>query len=169
MTHIKIRPILETESEEVYRMFQEIPQEENEATNKAHGLSFDGFQDFCKKAVLRSKESPQDGHAITITYLIFDGEIPVGFGKFRPIMTELCVQNRAFHFAYMIAPKFRGRGYATAFIKFLKNEALKYGLTEIRGTALIDNKASCKVMEKNGGIMEDCSDGEATYVISLID
>ena len=165
---IKIRPIREQESEEVYQMFQKIPREENEATNKANGLSFEEFQDFCKKAVLRSKESLQEGHAITITYLIFDDEKPVGFGKFRPVMTDLCIQNRAFHFAYMIAPQYRGRGYATAFIKFLKNEALKHGLTEIRGTALIDNKASCKVMEKSGGVLENCSDGEATYVIRLL-
>ena len=165
--NLHIRSICETESELVYRMFQNIPKVENDATNKANGLTFDEFQDFCKKAVLRSKECEEEGHAITIMYIIFDGDVPVGFGKFRPIMTDLCIKNRAFHFAYMIAPQFRGRGYATAFIEFLKNEALKYGLTEIRGTASMDNKASCKVMEKNGGILEDCSDGEATYVIKL--
>jgi len=164
---IKIRPIQNTESEAVYEMFQKIPSVENDATNKANGLTFDEFQEFCKKAVLRSKESHEEGHAITIMYLIFDDETPVGFGKFRPIMTDLCIKNRAFHFAYMISPKYRGRGYATQFIAFLKQEALKYGLTEIKGTALIENKASCRVMEKNGGILEDCLDGEATYVIPL--
>jgi len=164
---VYIRPIEKSESESVYQMFQQIPAVENEATNKASGLSFDDFQDFCKKAVLRSKECHQAGHAITITYLIFDDDVPVGFGKFRPIMTDLCIQNRAFHFAYMIAPQYRGKGYATHFISFLKQEARKYGLTEIKGTALTDNKASCRVMEKNGGILVDSSSGEATYVIYL--
>ena len=164
---IEIRPIQNSESEAVYEMFQQIPSVENKATNKANGLSFDEFQDFCKNAVLRAVKSSSENHVITIMYLIFDDKIPVGFGKFRPFMNEICIKNRAFNFAYMVAPKYRGKGHATRFIAFLKQEALKYGLSEIRGTALTENRASCRVMEKNGGVVEACFDGETTYVISL--
>ena len=55
----------------------------------------------------------------------------------------------------------------TAFISFVKKEALKRGLTEIRGTALIENMASRRVMEKNGGVLESAYDNGATYVIPL--
>ena len=165
---ILIRPLKSRESKAVYQMFQEIPPKENGASNKAHGLTFAEFQNFCKTAVLRSKgKNVPAGHVAQILYLIFDEETPVGFGKFRPFMNEECIKNRAFHFGYMIAPKYRRKGYATHFISFIKKEAEKYNLTEIRGTAFVENIASCRVMEKNGGVLELCADGEATYVIPL--
>ena len=165
---IKIRPFRKLESRAVYEMLQTITREENEATNKVGGITFDEFKEFCKNAVQRAKgQKLPEGHIPQITYLIFDEDIPVGFGKFRPIMNELCIKNRAFHFSYMIAPKHRGKGYATAFIAFIKKKALKRGLTEIRGTALIENMASRRGMEKNGGILESAYDNGATYVIPL--
>ena len=165
-SEIRIRPLKAIESHAVYQMFHSIPQKENDAENKAANLTIKEFRDFCKQAVLNAKgEKLAKGRVPQITYLIFDGETPVGFGKFRPVMNKFCIQSRIFNFAYMIVPKFRGRGYATKFIDFLKKEAQKYGLKEIRGSARTDNKGSCRVMEKNGGILENDQNNESTYVI----
>ena len=165
---ISIRPIQEHEDDTVYQMFQDIPEEENRATNHAHGMARKEFDEFCKKNVLNAKKEalPKDKVSQTM-YIIFDNGIPVGFGKFRPFLNESCIKNRAGHFAYMVSPKYRKRGYATAFLSFIKTEAQKEGLTEIEGTPLQKNIASCRVMEKNGGVIKEYNEDEVTYVIKL--
>lgn len=170
---VLIRPIQEKENDAVYQMFQDIPAEENRATNHANGLSRVEFDAFCLKMNARSianakgmKEFP-DGRVPSKMYIIFDDEIPVGFGKFRPFLNDACIKNRAGNFAYMISPKHRGKGYATAFLSFVKEEAQKIGLTEIEGTPLQQNIASRKVMEKNGGKIKEYADDEVTYIFSL--
>ena len=170
---IFIRPIQEKETDDVYQMFQDIPGEENRAMNHAHGMTRDEFDAFCRKMNSRSvvnakgiKEFP-DGKVPQTEYIIFDDNVPVGFGKFRPFLNEACIKNRAGHFAYMISPKHRGKGYATVFLSFIKKEARKMGLTEIEGTPLQQNVASRKVMEKNGGKIKAFSEDEVTYVFAL--
>ena len=170
---ITIRPIQERENDAVYQMFQDIPEEENRATNHAHGMTHLEFEAFCKKmnnhSVLNAhglKEFP-DGKVPSTMYIILDDDVPVGFGKFRPFLNEACIKNRAGHFAYMISPKHRGKGYATAFLSFVKDEAEKMGLTEIEGTPLVKNIASCRVMEKNGGKIKEYADDEVTYIFTL--
>lgn len=170
---VVIRPIQEHENDAIYQMFQDIPAEENRATNHANGLSRTDFDTFCKKMNARSIENANgkkefdDGKVPSTMFIILDNDIPVGFGKFRPFLNEACIKNRAGHFAYMISSKHRGRGYATAFLSFVKEEARKFGLTEIEGTPLRQNIASCKVMEKNGGKIKEYTDDEVTYTFAL--
>lgn len=168
-----IRPIQEHEDDVVYQMFQDIPAEENDATNHANGMKRSDFDEFCKQMNARSianangkKEFP-DGKVPQTMYIIFDDEIPVGFGKFRPFLNEACIQNRAGHFAYMISPKHRGKGYATTFLSFIKNEALKLGLNELEGTVLEKNAESCHVMEKVGGRIKERIESDIIYTITL--
>ena len=170
---ITIRPIREKENDDVYQMFQDIPEEEFEATNHAHGITRPEFDAFCKKMNDFSVENAKGmkelpgGKVPQTLYIIFDDNVPVGFGKFRPFLNEACIKNRAGHFAYMISPNFRGKGYATQFVSFVKQEAEKLGLTEIEGTALKRNLASCRVMEKNGGEAKKCIDEDIIYKIAL--
>jgi len=165
---VVIRPIQEHENDAVYQMFQDIPERENEATNHAHGMSRGEFDDFCKKNVANSDgQRLPEGKVPQTMYIIFDNDIPVGFGKFRPILNDVCIKNRAGHFAYMISPKHRRKGYATAFMEFVKNEAMKVGLTEIEGAAIEGNVASCGLMEKMGGKVKQRIDGDVVYTIAL--
>ena len=165
---ILIRPIQEKENDAVYQMFQDIPAEENDATNHAHGMSYEEFNEFCKKNVANSDGNRlPEGKVPQTMYIVFDNDVPVGFGKFRPILNEVCIKNRAGHFAYMISPKHRRKGYATEFMKFIKNEALKAGLTEIEGTAIEGNIASCMLMEKLGGKVKLRAGGDVVYTIAL--
>ena len=126
---VLIRPIQEKENENVYQMFQDIPKEENKARNHAHGMTRDEFEKFCKKMNSCSVESAKgkkelpNGDVPQTVYIIFDNDTPVGFGKFRPFLDETCIKNRAGNFAYMISPKHRGKGYATQFLSFIKDES----------------------------------------------
>ena len=163
-----IRPIREKETNAVYQMFQDIPSVENGSGNKANGLTPEEFDNFCKLNVSYAKnEGLPEGRVPQTIYLIFDNDIPVGFGKFRPFLNEDCMQRKIGHFAYMISPKFRNRGFATQFLSFIKKEAEQLGLTEIEGGALKDNLASRRVMEKNGGKIKEEPGDEVIYVIPL--
>ena len=170
---VVIRPIQEHENDAIYQMFQDIPAEENRATNHANGLSRTDFDRFCKKMNARSivhangKKEFDDGKVPSTMFIILDNDVPVGFGKFRPFLNASCIKNRAGHFAYMISPKHRGKGCATIFLSFLKEEARKMGLTEIEGTSLVKNIASCRVMEKNNGKIKEYNGDEVTYIFAL--
>ena len=172
-----ILPIKENETDAVYQMFQDIPAEENGATNHANGMNRAEFNEFCKKMNEHSiekangkKEFPGSDKIPQTLYIISNNNgYPVGFGKFRPYLNEACIRNRAGHFAYMIHPDFRGMGFATAFLLFVLNQAQSMGLSEVEGTALKENKVSRHLMKKNGGIFcrEKSIDGDAVYKFIL--
>ena len=170
---VSIRPIQKHENDDVYQMFQDIPEEENDATNHANGMNRSDFDEFCKQMDARSiakangKKEFSDGKVPQTMYIIFNDEIPVGFGKFRPFLNEACIRNRAGHFAYMISPKHRGKGYATTFLSFIKSEALKLGLNELEGTVLEKNTVSCHIMEKVGGRIKERVESDIVYTIDL--
>ena len=168
-----IRPIQEKEDDAVYQMFQDIPATQNDATNRANGLSRIEFDTFCKKMTERSiaaangRKKFSDNRIPQTIYIIFDNDVPVGFGKFRPFLNEACIKIRAGHFGYMISTKYQGKGYATKLLSFLKEEARKIGLQEIEGVARKKNSASCRVMEKNGGKIKEHIDKDVVYTIAL--
>ena len=162
------RPIQEKEPEAVYQMFQDIPAEENGAGNKANGMTLTEFDEYCKLNVsYAKKEGLPEGRVPQTIYIIFNDNIPVGFGKFRPFLNEDCIKRKIGHFAYMISPKFRNKGFATQFLSFIKKEAEQLGLTEIEGGALKENIASRRVMEKNGGKIKEEPEDKVIYVIPL--
>lgn len=165
---LTIRPIQKKETDAVWQMFQHIPSKENEATNHAYGLSRVQFDAFCQQQVAKAQGKGLSADKVPTTmYIIFDEDVPVGFGKFRPHLNATCLQNRAGHCAYMIAPQYRGKGYATAFLSFIKAQAKQLRLSEIEVTSLESNKASCRVIEKNGGKVKKRIAGEVVYVIAL--
>ena len=165
---ISIRPIHEKETEAVYQMFQDIPSTENGTENKVNGMTQGEFDDFCKLNVSYAKtEGLPAGRVPQTIYIIFDNDIPVGFGKFRPFLNEDCIRRKIGHFAYMISPKFRRKGFATQFLAFLKEEAKQLGLKEIEGGALKANLASRRTMEKNGGKIKEEPDDKVIYVIPI--
>ncbi len=165
---IYIRPIQRNENEDVYAMFQEIPAMENGATNKFNGLSFIEFQAFCCSVVDRAegKNLPKDRYPQAV-FIIFDNEKPVGFGKYRPFLNEQAIQNRAGHFAYMIRPSCRGKGYATEILKRFKQLAVNDGLTALEGSIEKDNHASRRVIEKNGGQVKEYFKENIVFRIAL--
>jgi len=165
---IAIRPIRKKETDAVYQMFQDIPATENGAENKANGMTPEEFDNFCKLNVsYAKKEGLPPGRVPQTIYIIFNDNIPVGFGKFRPFLNEDCIRRKIGHFAFMISPKFRNKGFATQFLSFIKKEAEQLGLTEIEGGALKENLASRRTMEKNGGKIKEEFQNKVIYVIPV--
>lgn len=161
-----IRPIRKKEDDAVWQMFQDIPANENNTENHANGTNRIEFDEFCKNNVCYAQKAPK-GKILQITYIIFDNDVPVGFGKFRPFLNKECIEKRVSQFAYMISPKHRGKGYANGFLTFLKKEAQKLGLNKIEGGVLEENSISQHIIEKNGGKIKEHINGRIIYTIAL--
>ena len=72
--------------------------------------------------------------------------------------------RRGGHIGYHVAPRYRRRGHATAMLA----AGLAYcrdslGLTRLLITCAESNTASRRVIEANGGALEDILDGECRY------
>lgn len=67
------------------------------------------------------------------------------------------------HIGYDIRPTARRRGHATAMLAAVLPRAAALGITEALVTCDTDNTASRKVIEANGGVLEDERGGKLRY------
>jgi predicted acetyltransferase len=92
-----------------------------------------------------------EGVAPQQTYLLLkDGQTIVGEIRFRPSI-EPPFERHNGHAGYNIRPSLRGRGYATRQLALLLDEARRAGLPGVLLPVEGDNRASVRVIEKNGG------------------
>jgi predicted acetyltransferase len=150
---------------EIYDMLQDIGEGENGFMNSAYGLTYDEFKEFLAKNVSMSKgiglapnQVPQ-----TIYWLIVDGS-PVGIGKLRDYLTE-GLRKEGGHIGYSIRPSERGKGYGAIILKEILNKAREKGVEQALLTCNENNIASRKVIEANGGELEDIHEGKCRYWI----
>jgi predicted acetyltransferase len=99
----------------------------------------------------------------TTLWLVEDGEF-IGYGNLRHRLTE-SLERMGGHIGYAIRPSRWGKGYGTWQLKLLLSEAAKLGIREALLTCDDRNIGSYRVMEKNGGVLQDnivnTVDGEA--------
>lgn len=74
--------------------------------------------------------------------------------RLRPTLPEPFEQYHG-HIGYNIRPSERGRGYATLQLALVLREARRYGLARVMLTIEGDNPASVRVIEKNGGWLDE--------------
>ena len=88
------------------------------------------------------------------TYLLLkDSTLVVGEIRFRPDLLPPYEKHHG-HIAYNICPTQRGQGYATRQLALLLEEARKIKLSGVSLTIEYDNRASVRVIEKNGGRLD---------------
>ena len=63
--------------------------------------------------------------------------------------------NRGGHIGYAVAPSERRKGYATEQLRLGLEKCREMGLSPVLITCLKENIASAKVIQKNGGVLED--------------
>jgi len=59
------------------------------------------------------------------------------------------------HIGYVVVPEFRRRGYASAILRQALQLASELGLRRALLTCADDNRGSIKVIERNGGVLEN--------------
>jgi predicted acetyltransferase len=70
------------------------------------------------------------------------------------------------HVGYHVVPGRRRRGHATQMLAQARSVCRELGLTEILVTCRQDNTASRRLIEANGGLLQQIVEGEAHYRVS---
>lgn len=156
---VRIQQLSIDDGIDIYNMLKMIASNENEFTNPVQKMSFEQYKEWL---ILMDKwsrgEGLKEGYVPQTIYWLYDENIPIGIGKIRHALTE---SSRKFggNIGYAISKEFRGKGYATVFLKMLLSEMNKMNITERVLTVEKNNPSSKRVIEKNGGkVIEENSD-----------
>lgn len=99
---------------------------------------------------------------VPATFLIaeFDGEL-IGRASIRHSLNGFLL-NFGGHIGYGVRPKFRRRGFATEILRQSLQYIHELGVTDVLVTCDEENIGSSKVIESQGGILENRVDYEGT-------
>lgn len=95
-------------------------------------------------------------------YWIVEGDTYLGSISLRHRLTGFLLEVGG-HVGYAVAPGVRRRGVATRALRLLLPCATAHGLDRILITCDVDNVASAKVIEANGGVLEDVRGTKRRY------
>ena len=106
--------------------------------------------------VIKQKETdPLAGYVpATQFWLVNDNDCFIGDVDLRHHLNE-SLKRFGGHIGYNIRPSFRRRGYGTLICRLGIAEARKRGIDDILITCDDDNIGSAKIIEANGGVLQD--------------
>jgi predicted acetyltransferase len=93
-------------------------------------------------------------------WLITDNHEIAGSLRIRHNIESHFLSYEGGHIGYDIAPSFRRRGYGTHMLKLGLEKAKHLNLSSVLITANEDNVGSRKIIESNGGLLDDVVMGE---------
>lgn len=113
------------------------------------------FDDFIKQLRERARgENLPDGWVPESVYWLVDKGVFIGRVSIRHSLNAFLLQVSG-HIGYCIRPLKRKMGYGTAILSLGLQEAKKLGLQRVLVTCDEDNMGSRKIIEKNGGKLEN--------------
>ena len=128
------------------------------------------FEEFCARTIAMARPgSPRPAGWVTGTYLwmvddTLDGAEVVGRISLRHALTPWLLEV-AGHIGYAVRPSARQRGHATRALALMLPVAAARGLDPVLVTCDEDNVASRKVIEANGGVLEDVRNSKMRFWI----
>jgi predicted acetyltransferase len=124
----------------------------------------DVFAEFCAVTVAMARpDSPRPGGFVTATSLwIVEGDEVLGRLSLRHALTPFLLEV-AGHIGYAVRPSARRRGVATRALALLLPIAADHGIDPALITCDVDNVGSRKVIEANGGVLEDERAGKLRF------
>jgi predicted acetyltransferase len=93
------------------------------------------------------------GRVRQTTYWGMKDELLVGVIRLRYELTP-SLQQLGGHIGYDVRPSLRGRGYGTRMLALVLGRAQEAGLDQVMVTCDVDNIASARVIQKNGGVLQ---------------
>ncbi len=126
--------------------------EETQLNKPAEGQS---FENFVKQLNDNAKgiNLPKGYVPATMFWLIDKGEL-IGRVQIRHKLTEFLLREGG-HIGYYIRPSKRKMGYGTRIFQLALMETKKIGLSKVLVTCDDNNIASRKIIETNGGVLEN--------------
>ena len=129
----------------------------NEGTIKKHDLMFENIDDI--DVIQWSKDNKDisklpKGYVPSYDYFVVDGDKFIGIIYIRIRLTSLLL-NFGGHIGYGINPKYWKKGYGTETLRLGLEKAKELGIKEVLITCDDDNIGSYKIIEKNGGKLEN--------------
>lgn len=92
------------------------------------------------------------GHVRMTSYWAMEEGLMVGSIRLRYTLT-LALRQVGGNIGYDVRPSRRNQGYATRMLALVLDHAREAGLDEVMITCDVDNIASARVIQKNGGIL----------------
>lgn len=106
-----------------------------------------------KKSESRGENLPE-GYIPATTFWLVDGGVYIGNVSIRHQLTEK-LERWGGHIGYSIRPTARGEGYGSKILALALPKAKELGITRVLVTCDASNTASRKIIEKNGGVLEN--------------
>lgn len=101
-----------------------------------------------------SRDAPGPGLVRQRSYWLTDGHDVLGHLRLRPALNAR-LERLGGHVGYDVPPSQRGKGLATRMLALGVREASKAGLPRVLVTTDARNAASIKVIERNGGRLDE--------------
>lgn len=115
----------------------------------------DNFQAYCDTYIGYEKGiGLPEGYVNDTVLWLVDGNEYIGNISIRHQLTDNLLKIGG-HIGYIIAPKHRGKGYGNMILELGLKEAAKLGLKKVLVTCDKTNIASAKIIERNGGVLEN--------------
>ena len=150
--------------EKEYIFVRSIPADENGFINDYPNIERADFDDALDTLIANSRgEKLPEGYVPATTYFLWHDDDIVGEFQLRQHLCDSLI-NGAGHIGYYIAPKHRGKGFATEGLRLIIEEAKRIiPEDDIYIRVRKSNPASLKVMQKNGGYIHH-EDDESYFV-----
>jgi predicted acetyltransferase len=144
--------------ESLLEMHQEVPAEETGFTNPAYGMDANEFKSYVSGLQAESKGAGlSEGRVPMTTYWLFQNSKPVGISRFNHMLTPDLLRAGG-HVSYAIRPTARGQGLGNEILKLTLEEVKHFVSGRVLLTCLSNNDRSRRVIEANGGIVEESLD-----------
>lgn len=165
--NLELRELSIVDGREIYDMLQEIGPGENGFGNCGYNVDYNKFADYLIDNLKYSKGLElKDEHVPQTIYWLFAEKKPIGMVKLRAYLNDNLLKVGG-HIGYCIRPSARGNGYGNAILKEVLKIACLKGLDKVLITCSEDNISSKKVIERNGGVMENILEGKCRYWITF--
>ncbi len=124
----------------------------------------EAFTEFCATIrAQRLEETPRTAGFVPDTELwLIEGDEYLGRVGIRHRLTPFLLEVGG-HIGYDVRPSARLRGHATAMLREALGVARELGIERALVTCDVDNVGSRKVIERNGGVLEDERNGKLRF------
>lgn len=95
-----------------------------------------------------------EGWVPNSTFWLIDDYTFIGHGNIRHCLNDW-LEKRGGHIGYSVRPSMHRKGYGTAMLQLLCDEATRLGIKDVLVTCSAHNPASKKIIERNGGKLID--------------